>query len=77
MKKLQLDPLSLDKETIALLDEKQLMEIVGGHAIAPATSTGCGSGGSTCSTQPVVVKPGTSTGCGSGGSTCSSQLSAD
>jgi hypothetical protein len=68
MKKLQLDPLSLDKETIALLDEKQLMEIVGGHAVVPGTSTGCGSGGSTCGTG------GGSTGCGSGGSTCSVQL---
>ncbi|HBN6703094.1 hypothetical protein HZP84_10415 [Elizabethkingia anophelis] len=63
MKKLELDPLSLDKETIALLDEKQLQEIVGGQATIQGSSTGCGSGGSTCSS-------GGSTGCGSGGSTC-------
>ncbi|WP_295211085.1 class I lanthipeptide [uncultured Chryseobacterium sp.] len=67
MKKLELDPLSLDKETIALLDEKQLQEIVGGQAAAPGTSTGCGSGGSGCGAG------GGSTGCGSGGSTCVSQ----
>lgn len=30
MKKLKLNPLSLDKQTIALLDEKQLQEIKGG-----------------------------------------------
>ena len=68
MKKLELDPLSLDKETIALLDEKQLQEIVGGQAVAPGTSTGCGSGGSGCGTG------GGSTGCGSGGSTCISEV---
>ncbi|QOR73747.1 class I lanthipeptide [Cruoricaptor ignavus] len=68
MKKLELDPLSLDKETIALLDEKQLQEIVGGQAVAPGTSTGCGSGASTCGTG------GGSTGCGSGGSTCISEV---
>lgn len=68
MKKLELDPLSLDKETIALLDEKQLLEIVGGQAVAPGTSTGCGSGGSGCGTG------GGSTGCGSGGSTCVSEV---
>ncbi|WP_312991433.1 class I lanthipeptide [Chryseobacterium flavum] len=68
MKKLELDPLSLDKETIALLDEKQLQEIVGGQAVAPGTSTGCGSGGSGCGTG------GGSTGCGSGGSTCVSEV---
>ena len=68
MKKLELDPLSLDKETIALLDEKQLQEIVGGQAVAPGTSTGCGTGGSGCGTG------GGSTGCGSGGSTCISEV---
>lgn len=67
MKKLELDPLSLDKETIALLDEKQLMEIIGGKGAAPAGSTGCGTGGSTCDNTGT----GASTGCGSGGSTCS------
>jgi hypothetical protein len=63
MKKFNLDPLALDKETIALLDEKQLQEIVGGISGGEVSaSTGCGSGGSTCSSN--------STGCGSGGSTC-------
>ncbi|REC74458.1 hypothetical protein DRF60_17565 [Chryseobacterium elymi] len=74
MKKFELDPLSLDKETIALLDEKQLQEIIGGQAAAPGTSTGCGSGGSTCgATQTTTTTSGGSTGCGSGGSTCSAQ----
>lgn len=64
MKKFNLDPLALDKETIALLDEKQLQEIVGGNTEPiTASSTGCGSGGSTCGSS-------NSTGCGSGGSTC-------
>ncbi|MCI5080327.1 MAG: class I lanthipeptide [Saprospiraceae bacterium] len=65
MKKMSLNPLELDKETIALLDGKHLQEIVGGanNALAPAGSTGCGSGGSTCTS-------GTSTGCGSGSSQC-------
>ncbi|HEX6180162.1 MAG TPA: class I lanthipeptide [Chitinophagaceae bacterium] len=66
MKKFNLDPLALDKATIALLDEKQLQEIVGGGSdleLGGAGSTGCGSGGSTCSSS-------NSTGCGSGGSTC-------
>ncbi|WP_343693113.1 class I lanthipeptide [Chitinophaga sp.] len=64
MKRLQLNPLALDKETIAKLDEKQLQEITGGISEeADGSSTGCGSGGSKCST-------GTSTGCGSGGSQC-------
>lgn len=49
MKKTTLNPLALDKETIAKLDEKQLQEIVGGtNADVAATSTGCGSGSSTC-----------------------------
>jgi hypothetical protein len=65
MKKFNLDPLALDKETIARLDEKQLQAIVGGNYEAMlGTSTGCGDGGSTCGTG------GGSTGCGSGGSTC-------
>ncbi|WP_312991435.1 class I lanthipeptide [Chryseobacterium flavum] len=78
MKKFELDPLSLDKETIALLDEKQLQEIIGGQAVAPGTSTGCGSGGSTCgATQTTTTTAGGSTGCGSGGSTCSAQATID
>lgn len=65
MKKFNLDPLALDKETIALLDEKQLQQIVGGGSDLDVGggSTGCGSGGSTCSSS-------NSTGCGSGSSTC-------
>ena len=65
MKKFNLDPMSLDKETIALLDEKQLQEVVGGVGLlVRGTSTGCGTGGSGCGTG------GGSGGCGSGGSTC-------
>jgi len=50
MRKLELNPLALDLETIAKLDEKQLQEIVGGavNDELPQTSTGCGSGSSTC-----------------------------
>lgn len=51
MKKLNLDPMGLDKETIALLDEKQLQEIVGGQGggtATPGTTTGCGTGTTTC-----------------------------
>ena len=50
MKKFNLDPLTLDKTTIALLDEKQLQEIMGGRSDGEllGTSTGCGTGGSTC-----------------------------
>ncbi|WP_161596652.1 class I lanthipeptide [Chitinophaga vietnamensis] len=52
MKKVILNPLELDKETIAQLDETQLQQIVGGTGAATvlqqATSTGCGSGSSTC-----------------------------
>ncbi|MCI5080326.1 MAG: class I lanthipeptide [Saprospiraceae bacterium] len=67
MKKLQLDPLDLQKETIALLDGRQLQEIIGGinNAVSGSgTSTGCGSGGSHCTIK------GTSTGCGTGSSQC-------
>ncbi|WP_161596651.1 class I lanthipeptide [Chitinophaga vietnamensis] len=53
MKKVILNPLELDKETIAQLDEAQLQQVVGGNGgntgvQSPATSTGCGSGSSTC-----------------------------
>lgn len=78
MKKLSLDPLSLDKETIAMLDAQQLLEVTGGAYLAASGSTGCGSGGSTCSAEnstgcgggASTCSKGTSTGCGSGGSTC-------
>ena len=64
MKKLSLNPLALDKQTIALLDANQLQNIVGGAARGAATSTGCGSGSSICASA------GGSTGCGSGASVC-------
>jgi hypothetical protein len=53
MKDLQLSPLDLDKETIALLDGKQLQEVLGGannrgFSSNSGTSTGCGSGSSQC-----------------------------
>lgn len=67
MKKMILNPLQLDKETIAMLDATQLADVVGGlNDLGSSTkggSTGCGSGASTCGS-------GGSTGCGSGGSTC-------
>jgi len=66
MKKMKLNPLQLNKETIALLDAKQLRDVVGGANTTvgvSGSSTGCGSGSSTC-------KSGGSTGCGSGSSTC-------
>ena len=64
MKKFNLDPLALDKETIAMLDEKQLQAIVAGNSTLPGTSSGCGTGNSTCGTG------GGSSGCDGGGSTC-------
>lgn len=69
MKKFNLDPLALDKETIARLDEKQLQAIVGGNSAGlDGGSTGCGGGNSTCG-------PGAnSTGCASGNSVCSSSV---
>ncbi|WP_343693112.1 class I lanthipeptide [Chitinophaga sp.] len=50
MKKIALNPLALDMETIAKLDEKQLLEITGGTSSDSDTgsSTGCGSGSSQC-----------------------------
>jgi hypothetical protein len=59
MKKLQLDPLELDKETIARLDEKQLAEIVGGISTQPVEPSSCPDGGS--------CAPGTTC---SGGTSC-------
>ncbi|CAL2107778.1 conserved hypothetical protein [Tenacibaculum sp. 190524A02b] len=66
---MKLNPLKLDKQTIASLNDNQLKEVVGGvnHLKIAAGSTGCGSGASTCSS-------GGSTGCGSGASTCFAQL---
>ncbi|CAL2107782.1 Bacteriocin-type signal sequence-containing protein [Tenacibaculum sp. 190524A02b] len=67
MKKIKLNPLELDKETIASLNSKQLREVIGGnnHRLVPSgNSTGCGSGGSNCTIT------GGSTGCGNGGSQC-------
>jgi hypothetical protein len=56
MKKLSVNPLALDKETIAQLDEQQLQDITGGTADLTDTSggghsTGCGSGSSTCAIE--------------------------
>ena len=48
MKKLSLNPLALDKDTIAILDANQLQDVVGGVSSSSGNSTGCGSGGSTC-----------------------------
>ena len=53
MKKFNLDPMSLDKDTIAMLNDKQLKEIVGGVAVkggnvCPAGATTSGSGSSIC-----------------------------
>ncbi|NSL85859.1 class I lanthipeptide [Chitinophaga solisilvae] len=65
MKKIKLDPLALDRETIAKLDEQQLQEIVGGViADFAATSSGCDTGGSDCG------ETGQSGGCASGSSKC-------
>ena len=75
MKKFNLDPLSLDKKTIAMLDQYQLQAIVGGlngELACPSgssdpgfpASTGCGSGNSTCGGTSGSI------GCGAGGSTC-------
>ena len=59
MKKIKLNPLQLDKETIAKLDEQQLQEIVGGvnNEDAATSCSGVGScdtvsscsGGCSCS----------------------------
>lgn len=65
MKKVKLNPLALDRETIAKLDEQQLQEIVGG-AIADfaGTSGDCTTGNSDCGTT------GTSGDCSTGSSKC-------
>jgi hypothetical protein len=64
MKKIKLDPLSLDKETIAKLDEAQLQEIIGGAVEDFAVTSGnCGQN-SDCGTT------GTSGSCGLGSSKC-------
>ena len=65
MKKMKLNPLELDKETIALLSTDQLQDVVGGaNHYGSGNSSGCGSGGSNCTVT------GNSTGCGNGSSTC-------
>lgn len=69
MKKVVLNPLSLDQETIAKLDEQQLREINGGISEdVAAGSTGCGGGGSSCGTGGSGGSGGDG-GCGSGAST--------
>uniref|UniRef100_A0AAU6WQL4 Class I lanthipeptide n=1 Tax=Chryseobacterium endophyticum TaxID=1854762 RepID=A0AAU6WQL4_9FLAO len=60
MKKLKLNPLSLDKQTIALLDEKQLQEIKGGKtgfSPCPAGATTCDPNGSGEVLQDVEQAP--------------------
>lgn len=64
MKKIKLNPLALDKETIAKLDENQLLEIVGGSVEQlAATTSGCSTGSTDCS-------GGTTVGCSTGGTSC-------
>jgi hypothetical protein len=58
MKKAILNPLELDKKTIALLDATQLQAVTGGAAGVGITAPSSSSGG------------GGSTGCGSGSSQC-------
>ena len=49
MKKFHLDLLSLDKETIALLDDRQLQNIIGGLAATEGNDTcSCTGGTSAC-----------------------------
>jgi len=63
MKKIKLDPLALDKQTIAKLDERQLQEILGGAVNDLALVSGnCGGGSSNCT--------GTSGDCSTGSSNC-------
>ena len=62
MKKEKLDPLLLDKDTIAKLNMEQLAYILGGKDECSQFEWCCRYGGS----SPVPV----STGCGAGGSTC-------
>jgi hypothetical protein len=65
MKKLKLDPLALDKETISKLDEAQLLEIVGGVLEDFAATSGpCNQGYSDCGST------GTSSGCTGSASRC-------
>jgi hypothetical protein len=65
MKKIKLDPLALDKETIAKLDENQLLEIVGGSVEQLAyTSSGCSGGSTDCGST------GTTIGCTGGNTKC-------
>ncbi len=57
MKKEKINPLELDKETIAKLDEQQLQQIVGGATDDNGDETSCDTGGScttgtTCSPSP-------------------------
>jgi hypothetical protein len=71
MKKKKFAPLSLDKETVNLLDKRQLKGIKGGYKSDPIeepNSTGCTQGGSNCGTGG--FGNGHSIGCNSGGSIC-------
>jgi hypothetical protein len=63
MKKIKLDPLALDKQTIAKLDERQLQEILGGAVADLALVSGdCTGGSSNCT--------GNSGNCTAGSSNC-------
>ncbi|CAL2107783.1 Bacteriocin-type signal sequence-containing protein [Tenacibaculum sp. 190524A02b] len=69
MKKLSLDPLRLDKETIASLNNQQIKEVLGGvnqvlALVKHPSHVRCGSGGTICDIN------GGSTGCGAGTSVC-------
>ncbi len=61
MKKEKVNPLDLDKETIARLDEQQLRQIAGGvnddngdESNGCTTGGTCGTGGTVCSPQAEV-----------------------
>ena len=65
MNKVKLNPLTLDKETIARLNANQLSSVLGGFVGRSSCSNCCEFGGSTCS-----IVNGGSTGCGAGSSVC-------
>ena len=61
MKKVKLNPLELDKETIARLDEAQLNQIVGGEnddadeSACQGVGNSCGAG--SCNQVPITNRP--------------------
>ena len=56
MKKVELNPLELDKETIARLDEAQLNQIVGGKN-DDADESACQGVGQSCTQPPITYRP--------------------